>query len=50
MSASLALHGDGTHVTPLDNCIAAMRQAGEEMNTKYKETSLGGIGVNLSAC
>jgi L-serine dehydratase len=49
-AASLALHGDGTHVIPLDNCIEAMRQTGEEMNTKYKETSLGGIAVNLPAC
>ena len=35
---------------PLDNCIEAIRQTGEEMNTKYKETSLGGIAVNLPAC
>jgi L-serine dehydratase len=49
-AASLALHGDGTHVFPLDNCIEAMRQTGVEMNTKYKETSLGGIAVNLPAC
>jgi len=41
-AASIALHGDGTHVIPLDNCIEAIRQTGEE-NTKYKETSLGGI-------
>ena len=49
-AASLALHGDGTHVIALDNCIEAIRQTGEEMNTKYKETSLGGIAVNLPAC
>jgi L-serine dehydratase len=49
-AASLAFHGDGTHIIPLDNCIEAMRQTGEEMNTKYKETSLGGIAVNLPAC
>jgi L-serine dehydratase len=40
----------GTHVIPLDNCIEAIRQTGEEMNTKYMETSLGGIAVNLPAC
>ena len=34
----------------LDNCIEAIRQTGEEMNTKYRETSLGGIAVNLPAC
>ena len=49
-AASLAPYGDGAHVIPLDNCIEAIRQTGEEMNTKYKETSLGGIAVNLPAC
>ncbi|GJD99027.1 L-serine ammonia-lyase [Methylobacterium isbiliense] len=49
-AASLALRGDGTHFMPLDNCIAAMRQTGEEMNAKYKETSLGGLAVNLPEC
>jgi L-serine deaminase len=41
-AASLALRGNGTHFMPLDNCIEAMRQTGEEMSTKFKETSLGG--------
>ena len=49
-AASLALRGDGEHFMPLDNCIEAMRQTGEEMSTKYKETSLGGIAVNLPEC
>ena len=49
-AASLALRGDGSHFMPLDNCIAAMRQTGEEMSTKYKETSLGGLAVNLPEC
>ena len=49
-AASLALRGDGSHFMPLDNCIAAMRQTGEEMNTKFKETSLGGLAVNLPEC
>ncbi|OKL44851.1 L-serine ammonia-lyase [Pseudovibrio exalbescens] len=49
-AASLALHGDGSHFMPLDNCIEAMRQTGEEMNDKYKETSLGGLAVNLPEC
>ena len=35
---------------PLDNCIEAMRQTGEDMNTKFKETSLGGLAVNLPEC
>ena len=49
-AASLALRGDGTHFMPLDNCIRAMRQTGEEMSHKYKETSLGGLAVNLAEC
>ncbi len=49
-AASLALRGDGSHFMPLDNCIAAMRQTGEEMSAKYKETSLGGLAVNLPEC
>jgi L-serine dehydratase len=35
---------------PLDNCIEAMRQTGVDMNEKYKETSLGGLAVNLPEC
>ncbi len=49
-AASLALRGDGTHFMPLDNCIEAMRQTGVEMNSKYKETSQGGLAVNLPEC
>lgn len=49
-AASLALRGDGSHYMPLDNCIEAMRQTGEEMNTKFKETSLGGLAVNIPEC
>ena len=49
-AASLALRGDGSHFMPLDNCIEAMRQTGEAMNTKFKETSLGGLAVNLPGC
>jgi L-serine dehydratase len=49
-AASLALRGDGTHFMPLDNCIETMRQTGLDMNAKYKETSLGGLAVNLPEC
>ena len=49
-AASLALRGDGSHFMPLDNCIEAMRQTGEEMHSKFKETSLGGLAVNLPEC
>ena len=34
----------------LDNCIEAMRQTGEAMNERFKETSLGGLAVNLPEC
>lgn len=49
-AASLALRGDGSHFMPLDNCIAAMRETGEAMSTKLKETSLGGLAVNYPEC
>ena len=49
-AASLALRGNGSHFMPLDNCIEAMRQTGEEMSSKFKETSLGGLAVNLPEC
>lgn len=49
-AASLALRGDGSHFMPLDNCIEAMRQTGQAMNAKFKETSLGGLAVNLPEC
>ncbi|KZL16932.1 MULTISPECIES: L-serine ammonia-lyase [Pseudovibrio] len=49
-AASLALRGDGSHYMPLDNCVEAMRQTGVEMNDKYKETSKGGLAVNLPEC
>ena len=49
-AASLALRGDGTHFMPLDNCIQAMRETGREMSAKFKETSLGGLAVNMPEC
>ena len=49
-AASLALRGDGQHFMPLDNCIETMRQTGIDMNVKYKETSTGGLAVNLPEC
>ncbi|MFV0473884.1 MAG: L-serine ammonia-lyase [Pikeienuella sp.] len=49
-AASLALRGDGEHFMPLDNCIETMRQTGRDMSEKYKETSLGGLAVNLPEC
>jgi L-serine dehydratase len=49
-AASLALHGDGSHKVSLDQVIATMRQTGADMQTKYKETSLGGLAVNFVEC
>ena len=49
-AARLALHGDGTHVVSLDQVIETMRQTGHDMHEKYKETSLGGIAVNVPNC
>jgi L-serine dehydratase len=49
-AASLALNGDGVHVVSLDKVIATMRETGRDMQSKYKETSLGGLAVNLPEC
>ena len=49
-AASLALRGDGSHVIPLDNCIETMHQTGKDMHTRYKETALGGLAVNVPNC
>ena len=49
-AASLALHGDGRHRVSLDSVVATMRQTGADMQSKYKETSLGGLAVNFVEC
>ncbi|MEZ2219497.1 L-serine ammonia-lyase [Rhizobium sp. RCC_161_2] len=49
-AASLALKGDGQHFVPLDACIETMRQTGNDMSEKYKETSMGGLAVNVVEC
>lgn len=49
-AASLALRGDGQHLVPLDAAIETMRQTGEDMSEKYKETALGGLAVNVPNC
>ncbi|MYA89024.1 MAG: L-serine ammonia-lyase [Boseongicola sp. SB0662_bin_57] len=49
-AASLALRGDGQHFVPLDAAIETMRQTGEDMSRKYKETALGGLAVNVPNC
>ncbi|GLQ05149.1 L-serine ammonia-lyase [Sneathiella chinensis] len=49
-ASRLALKGDGTHKISLDAVIETMRQTGADMQTKYKETSLGGLAVNFVEC
>ncbi|SLN76083.1 L-serine ammonia-lyase [Roseisalinus antarcticus] len=49
-AASLSLRGDGAHLVPLDAAIETMRQTGEDMSEKYKETALGGLAVNVPNC
>lgn len=49
-AARLAMMGDGTHMVSLDKVIETMRQTGLDMRDKYKETSLGGLAVNVVAC
>jgi len=49
-AASLALRGDGTHRVALDTVIKTMYDTGRDMMAKYKETSLGGLAVNVVDC
>ncbi|MGO3146660.1 MAG: L-serine ammonia-lyase [Leucobacter sp.] len=49
-AAKMALMGDGTHRVSLDEVIVTMRETGRDMNSKYKETSLGGLAVNVVEC
>ena len=49
-AARLAMRGDGTHKVSLDQVIATMRQTGRDMSSNYKETSQGGLAVNVPEC
>jgi L-serine dehydratase len=49
-AASLALRGDGSHRVALDTVIKTMYDTGRDMMAKYKETSLGGLAVNVVDC
>ena len=49
-AARLALRGDGQHYVSLDAVVETMRQTGLDMSTKYKETSEGGLAVNVIEC
>lgn len=49
-AARIALRGDGTHYVSLDKVIKTMRETGRDMKSKYKETSRGGLAVNVIEC
>lgn len=49
-AARLALRGDGKHFVSLDKVIKTMRDTGADMKEKYKETSRGGLAVNVIEC
>jgi len=49
-AARLAMRGDGSHKVSLDQVIATMRQTGHDMSAIYKETSQGGLAVNVPDC
>lgn len=49
-AARIALRGDGTHFVSLDRVIKTMRETGADMKIKYKETSRGGLAVNVIEC
>ncbi|WP_345796987.1 L-serine ammonia-lyase [Castellaniella sp. MT123] len=49
-ASRLALHGNGKHHVTLDMVIETMRQTGADMKSKYKETSRGGLAVNVVEC
>jgi L-serine dehydratase len=49
-AARIALRGDGEHIVSLDKVIRTMRDTGADMKVKYKETSRGGLAVNIIEC
>ena len=49
-AAKMALWGDGEHRVSLDEVIVTMRETGKDMSSKYKETALGGLAVNVVEC
>jgi L-serine dehydratase len=49
-AARLAMTGDGSHFVSLDKVIKTMRDTGRDMKSKYKETSRGGLAVNVVEC
>ena len=49
-AARMALQGDGSHHVSLDKAVKTMRETGADMKVKYKETSRGGLALNVVEC
>ncbi|MGV8876832.1 MAG: L-serine ammonia-lyase [Rhodoglobus sp.] len=49
-AAKMAMWGDGTHRVSLDEVIITMAETGKDMSSRYKETSMGGLAVNVVEC
>ena len=49
-AARLSMQGDGIHKVSLDQVVKTMRETGADMKIKYKETSRGGLAVNVIEC
>ena len=49
-ASRLALRGDGKHFVSLDRVIRVMKRTGADMSSRYKETSQGGLAVNVTEC
>ena len=49
-AARLSLRGDGKHIVSLDEAVKTMYDTGKDMSNRYKETSLGGLAVNIANC
>jgi L-serine dehydratase len=46
-ASRMALRGDGTHFVSLDKVVATMRETGKDMRARYKETSRGGLAIDI---
>ena len=49
-ASRMALRGNGSHKVSLDRVIKTMRETGADMKSKYKETSRGGLAINVIEC
>ncbi|WP_288272926.1 L-serine ammonia-lyase [uncultured Bifidobacterium sp.] len=50
VAVRMAMLGDGSHIVTLDQVIRTMKETGEDMMAKYKETSKGGLALNVVEC